>query len=118
VAALGVTAKVIGEAVNMTNAKANPEVDSNSLSQVIHPFWRLRCGSGLSGREICVFIFISIKSRNHQFGLPIGPDGLTVGVVIAPVTGAGVGPAVVIGEAGIPTVGGAGIAGGTTGKLS
>jgi hypothetical protein len=54
VAALGVAAEVIGEAVNMTNAnaKANPEVDSNGLSQVIRPAWRVRCGSGLGERTI------------------------------------------------------------------
>ena len=118
VAALGVAAQVIVDVVNMTNAKAKPGADRNSLSQVIRPDWCLRWASGLSGREMCLFIFMSIRSRSHQSGLPIGPDGLTVDGVIVPATGAIVGTAVAMGEAGMPTAGAAGIAGRATGKLS
>ena len=61
---------------------------------------------------------MQIKLNNHQLGLPRAPEGLAVGGVIAPPKGASVGPGAVMGETGIPSVAGAGVAGGTKGKLS
>ena len=74
--------------------------------------------SGLGAWNISVFIIMQIKLNNHQLGLPRAPEGLAVGGVIAPLKGARVGPGAVVGETGIPSLAGTGIAGGTTGKLS
>ena len=118
VLASGVAAEVVGEAVNKTNANAKPGADRSGLSQLIRPAWRLRCGSGLRERKVCVFIFMLLKLRKRQFGLTSAPDVLALGDVISPATGAGIAPPAVVGEPGIPNAGGAGITGRATGKLS
>ena len=114
--ALDVVAVAIEEASRRTNDNAKP--GKLNLRQDIGPALRMSCGSGLRVWKISVFIIMSLKLKSHQLDLPSVPEGLALGAVIPPLKGAGVVPAAVIGEGGIPSVDWAGNAGGTRGKLN